>query len=51
MKWPFISRQRHDDALLDADRRYNQVEFAAHTYRAERDRLKAALATVSNYPH
>ncbi|MGN7161812.1 hypothetical protein [Sphingomonas sp. SAFR-052] len=51
MQWPFIRRQRLQDALLDADRRFNQVEHAARTYRDERDRLRAALTAVSNYPH
>jgi hypothetical protein len=51
MQWPFIRRQRLNDALLDADRRFNQVERAACTYREERDRLKAALLAVSDCPH
>lgn len=46
MRWPFVSRRRYEDALLDADRKVNQLDRAARTYLAERDNLRAEIATL-----
>lgn len=45
MKLPFVRRRRYEDDLLDADRKINQLTYAAGVYREERDRLRAILRT------
>ncbi len=50
MKLPFVSRRRYEDDLLDAQRKINQLDHAARTFRAERDALRVTLVAELRNP-
>lgn len=48
VRFPFVRRRFHEDAMLDCDRKINQLERAARAYLNERDQLRSELASMKN---